>query len=338
MRILMVGHFKSSFYYGIMPKLHNGFIRLGHTVQIFDDRLMARYATPLRSRKFGILPMNKQLLQVCKHFSPHVIVLGHCEMVWNSTLESIRQALPDCRLLYRNVDPLYTPENQADIARRSGYVDLITTTTAGDGLRNFLHPLTNVCFMPNPIDSSIEDGKAFATLNPSHDIFYGVGGTFTGDTRPAVITRLQTALPQAKWRIHGPLGLPFIDGYAYMQTLRNSKIGLNYSRRNNDPWYSSDRMAQYLGNGLLITLDKATGFDSLFKDSHALIYEDIDELIDKLRNVLANDNERQRIARQGWELGHRVFACERVAQYLLDQLFKQPLSNDYEWPTILHTA
>ena len=63
LRILLAGHFRPNMHYGIMQKLHHGFIRLGHTVLHFDDRLIARGSTPFLSRQFGLPAMNAAFIR-----------------------------------------------------------------------------------------------------------------------------------------------------------------------------------------------------------------------------------------------------------------------------------
>ena len=68
--------------------------------------------------------------------------------------------------------------------------------------------------------------------------------------------------------------------------------------------------------------------------SDALVeVEGADDFIDKLRYYLDNDTERQRVARTGYELGHREFNERLVSQYMLETTLGMPYSHDYYWPT-----
>jgi hypothetical protein len=336
MRILIVAHFKPAMAYGIMQKLLHGFIRLGHQVQLFDDRKLARGATLFQSRKWGILPVNRQLVDACRAYQPDVLLLGHCEMIWNTTLAEIRAALPDIRIAYRNVDWLEAKENVADIRRRVGVVDWIFSTSAGDALGQFCGDRTRITHIPNPVDRAIDCGQAFLRQDQSFDIFYAIGGAYPGDPRPGFITGLQTACPEARFDLHGLSGKPNLFGAAYLARLTDCKIGLNYSRRNDLYLYSSDRMAQYLGNGLLTCIDRATGFGALFGEDELLFYSHVDELADRLRFYIRDDAARQAHAERGWRKAHRIFASEAVAQYMLDRCFGRPLSQTYDWPTTVY--
>ncbi len=335
-KILIVGHMRPAMHYGILQKLMHGFIRLGHQVMVFDDRSIARAATPLRSRKFGIPAMNRQLLQVCKAYQPDMILLGHCEMVWNSTLDQIRHALMEIRIAYRNVDPLMHAQNVADIQRRTTSVDMIFITTAGDALQQFSGKGAGICFMPNPVDPAIDTGISFASTQQPHDAFYAIGGIYKDDPRPGFIDRLQRACPEVIFDVHGMMGRPHIFGTVYEQAMLNARIGLNYSRQNDVYLYSSDRMAQYMGNGLLTCIDQATGFADVLGEGTAVFYGDEVMLADQLRFYKNNDGARQAVAKKGWEMAHGLFSSDRVGQYIIERTFDLPLSREYGWPTTLY--
>lgn len=336
MRILIVAHFKPVMAYGIMQKLFHGFIRLGHQVQLFDDRKLARGATLFQSRKWGILPVNRQLVEACRAFAPDLLLLGHCEMIWNTTLAEIRSALPEIRIAYRNVDWLEAKENVADIRRRVDVVDWIFSTSAGEALRPFGGTRTRITHIPNPVDRVIDSGQAFARTDQPTDVFYAIGGAYPGDPRPGFIAGLQAACPEVRFDLHGFGGRPNLFGAAYMARLATCKIGLNYSRRNDLYLYSSDRMAQYLGNGLLTCVDRATGFGELFQEDELLFYSSPAELADRLRFFVREETARQQQAERGWHKAHRIFASEAVAQYMLDRCFGRTLSQDYAWPTAVY--
>jgi hypothetical protein len=333
MRILLVGQFSPRTYYGILNKLKHGFIRLGHVVECFDDRAVARAATLFGSRKVGIAPMNRKLLETCDWFAPDFILLGHCKTVWNRTLETIRQRLPSVCIAYRNVDWLVVEDNVNLIHQRTQSVDAIFSTTAGESLHPFGGKRARVCYMPNPVDSAIENGQAFAMTGQPYDVFYAVGGTYDGDPRPPFIRALKEQCPTVAFSVHGMGGVPHIFGAAHTEALLKATMGLNYSRDNNQYLYSSDRMAQYMGNGLLTFVDRATGFDQLFSDEEIVFYENIDDLAQKIRHFKNHDAERQRVANAGWQKIHGAWASERVAQYILEQSFQQPLGLAYHWPT-----
>lgn len=319
--------------YYIPKKLVNGFTRNGHNVYAFNDRDFARYSNIFRSRKWGIAPLNRKLLEVCEEFGPELIILGHCEMISNETLQAIRGLCPAVKIVYRNVDPLIHEQNVKDIKRRVGYVDGIFITTAGEGLKQFGSASGFVTFMPNPVDRAVDTVRSFEN-DCDFDLFFAGGPLGAKDPRRDLMNNLLTNRPDLRISIHGcAINRDYLSGQAYMNRLARSKMGLCLNRTYDYHWYSSDRMTQYMGNGLVTLLRRGTGFEEFFTDEDLAFYDDEAELQRKLDFFVADDGQRRAVARNGWEKVHAAFATEKVTQYILDVTFENPFSFDYYWPT-----
>jgi hypothetical protein len=341
MKILYIGSVQgfgnASRFYMIPQKLVNGFTRNDHNVYPFNDRDYARSRTLIRSRKFGIVPLNRKVLEVCADFRPDLVLLGHCEMIWNRSLEQMRRLCPGVKVVYRNVDPLNDAGNVKDIERRAGVVDGIFLTTAGARLKRFARPETFVAFMPNPVDPSIETGRSFAGADHCVDLFFAGGPTGSFDARGPRLRRIIQELPELRLAVHGAgLNQDYTFGQRYLDRLAHSKMGLSLSKSNDHYFYASDRMAQYLGNGLLTFLQRGAGFEELFEEDELAYYQDEDELLHRLRYFQSNDEAWRVVAERGWRKAHAVFDCKLVARYMIETIFKLPLSQDYRWPTEVH--
>lgn len=319
--------------YYIPKKLVNGFTRNGHNVYTFNDRDFARYSNIFRSRKWGIPQLNRKLLAICEEFAPDLVVLGHCEMVWNRTLTSIREICPGVKIIYRNVDPLIHAENVKDVHRRAGVVDGIFITTAGEALRQFASPTGFVTFMPNPVDRAVDTGRSFDN-DCTTDLFFAGGSLGANDERRDLLEHLLKSRPNLRISVHGAgINQDYLFGKAYMERLARSKMGLCLNRTYDYHWYSSDRMAQYMGNGLVAFLRSGTGFEAFFNDEDLAYYRDEDDLLRKLDRFHADDAYRRTVARNGWQKIHDAFSAEKVTQYILDATFDSPSASDYCWPT-----
>lgn len=339
MNILYIG-FSQGFdnadkYYMIPQKLLNGFIRNGHNVYIFNDRDYARSTNIFNSSKLGIGKLNHKILDVCPDFHPDLIVLGHCKHVSNETLLTIRENLSGVKIIYCNVDPLHSEKNIKDIKDRSGVVDGIFITTAGNELKQFSHQKTFVTFMPNPIDSSIETGKAFDFHNAKYDLFFaGNILRHQHDQRHDELLNIQKQLPELNLGFFGAgVGTDTIYGYDFIENLKRSKIGLCLNKTSDYYLYASDRMAQYLGHGLLVFIDRGSQFMDLFNEDEIAFYNDSNELIEKLRYFSSHDSERRKMAEKSWTKAHRLFDCKKVTQYMIERTFDLPISQNYGWPT-----
>ena len=338
MRILLVGNIFgrelcANFYF-TMEKLLHGFARSRHAVQVFNDRETARMANPFRTQKLGKRSANEKLVKAAKTYRADLIVLGHCEMITNATVEQIRTEVPGARIIYRNVDPLHFAHNRALIERRSSAVDAIFVTTAGEAAAQLETGSTPVYFMPNPVDPAVETLQNFKHDDQDYDLFFAISHSKRKrNPRADMAAGLQAALPEVACDFRGMHGKPSRRGAAYFDLLRNARMGLSYSRVNDHYLYSSGRMAQYMGNGLLTFLDRATGFGDILAEDDIGFYSSFDELCDKIRYYKQNDTQRRAVAERGRAKMHEFFDNQKVADYILDIMFERELTHNYAWPT-----
>ncbi len=342
MRILYVGTSQgfenAAKFYFTPQKLINGFTRLGHNVYMFNDRDVARYSNIFRSQSRGKAAMNAKLVEDCKAYKPHLIVLGHCKNVSNDTLAEIRAALPGVRMLYRNVDPLHSDDNCADIMQRSGHVEGIFITTAGDALKRFSNPKTKVCFFPNPVDYALETERAF--MNPNADIDFLFLGSVLRDQYDHRQDTVQYLL-RNKDNINVHIGGAGVNegrvfGAAYYELLGRSKMGLCMNKTENYYLYASGRMSQYMASGMLGFIPEGPQFEDIFGNDSFISYKGDEELVDKIKYYAANDAERKKIAQRGWEKIHDYFMVDKICQYMIERVYDAPLSMDYRWPTTVY--
>lgn len=342
MRILYVGTAQgfenAGKFYFTQQKLINGFTRLGHNVYMFNDRDVARYANIFHSQKRGAKAMNRKLVEDCKAYQPHMIVLGHCKNVTNDTLAEIRKVVPGVRMMYRNVDPLHSPNNCGDIMQRSGHVEAIFITTAGEPLKQFSHPKTKVSFFPNPVDPALETERAFA--NPDADIdFLFLGSVLRDqyDHRQDTVRYLLDNKGDVKVHVGGAgVNEGRVFGAAYYQLLGRSKMGLCMNKTENYYLYASGRMSQYMGSGMLGFIPEGPQFEDVLGNDAFVSYKGDEELVDKIKYYKANDAERVTLAHRGCERIHDYFHVDKICLYMIEQVFDLPPSMDYRWPTTVY--
>ncbi len=341
--IVHVGHFpfglRPGFQHGVAVKLSNGLIRNGHLVLNFSDRDIARARAPFGSRKLGVTPANAALLEFCRHHRPDVLLLGHADVILPATIADIRAALPAIRIAQWNVDPLFEPDNVRRIAGKFAVVDATFVSTAGAPLDALCAGGRRVAFLPNPADVSIERGRADLAEHPGHDLFYACGHP----SRPlrlicgqewdmeAFIRAILARLPRLRPCLGGLLGRPHLTGAAYQAALEDCAIGLNVSRRPDHFLYSSDRIAQLAGNGLVVLMERATGYDTVFSDAEMAFFASFDELIGQIELLTADPAARRAMATAGRARYLALFNERAVAARLLDVLFDRLASEALPW-------
>jgi hypothetical protein len=315
-------------------KLSLGLSQLGHAVYNFSQRDVARAENPFKSKNFGRKAMIKALLETVKNFRPELVVLGHSEMVDDETLKELRNHLPDAPFVMWYCDPLFREyEDVFDVpllSRRSELIDVIFTTSGANVLDEITKGRCIAAHVPNWVHAGCESGKAFASANLNNDLIYA-GNDYNLAGRKALLESLVGSSSSLNFALYQALGNPRIHGQAYYDQLSSSLMGLSLSRRFDVPWYTSDRMQQEMGNGVCTISPSTEGLTQLFSSDEVVWFDNEDEILEKVNWYKAHESEARTIAERGWKAVHERCDALRVAQFMIDLAFDQPLSEDYEW-------
>lgn len=347
MRVLHVGNFgsraKGAFMHSVAPKLSRGLIRGGHQVIELSDRDAARAGNPFGARKLGIAAANRTLAQLARDTRPDVLLLGHADTIRADTVAELRRAMPAMRVLQWNVDPMFEPDNVARLRSKLEVVDATLVSTAGAALAPLRRRGMALGFLPNPVDFSLERGRAHEQAALPFDLFYAAGHP----SRPLrhvfgrdwnlddLMARIRGAVPGLRANTPGLGGAANLAGAAYQDALEGAAMGLNVSRRNDAYLYSSDRLAHMIGNGQAILIDWATGYGDLFGADELAFFGDFDELVARLRELMAEPARRMALAAAGRAKYAALFDAARVAAYVLRVACGTHSVGDEAWPTLV---
>ena len=117
----------------------------------------------------------------------------------------------------------------------------------------------------------------------------------------------------------------------YINAISQSKIGLNLSQGKTVKYYSSDRFAQLIGNGLLVMIDEKTKFRNFFSEKELVFYKNIDDLSYKISKYSTDDRARRKIAKKGREKYFKYFNSSIVADFIINKTFGVNDDKDYLW-------
>ena len=95
-------------------------------------------------------------------------------------------------------------------------------------------------------------------------------------------------------------------------------MGLNLSRGMPTKYYSSNRIASIMGNGLLTFIDKKVEMSDFFNKNEIISYKNINELADKIKFYSNNDKLRIKIARNGKNKYFKLFNETKITKYFID--------------------
>ena len=108
-------------------------------------------------------------------------------------------------------------------------------------------------------------------------------------------------------------------------------MGLNLSRGKSVKYYSSDRIAQLMGNGLLTFVDKNTFFGDFFTNKEIITYNDIDDLSYKLNKYKKDKNQRKLIAKNGRYKYMKFFNSNLVCEFIINKTLGIDNKNKFLW-------
>ncbi len=336
MKILHIANFaynaSGRAYYNVDRKLSAGFVKNKHFVYEYSIRDMARMSTIFRTKKMGGSKVNTDIINICANLQPDLILLGHADEVTPQTLKTIRQNHPKIKIAVWYVDALFLwgPKDKTIFIQKwAPYLDAVFVTTGGEYLEKFLPSNVVRAYIPNPVESSIDSLQNFKKREFEYELVFC--GTLGNDERGDFLKGIQTGLSDLPLSFNGSLGFPKVQGAEYFHTLAKSRMGLNYSRRNDVCLYSSDRIAHMTGNGLLTFTPKIPQFDLIYKEDEVVYFETLDELVEKARFYRSNVELASRIAEKGWLRAHQSCSSQRVARFMEETIFQLPYSESYEW-------
>jgi|TARA_B100001093_G_scaffold449676_1_gene455996 glycosyltransferase involved in cell wall biosynthesis len=311
-------------------KFTNGFIRNNHDVVEISDRDFIKNNRNILNFKSNINMFQNHLIEVVKNYNPDLFLFGHTNNINLETLDKIRSINKQLIISQWNEDPLmpgleFSNKNIRNIEPYVPLVDHNFITTHPSILKDkFKDQKFNFFFVP--VDKNIECYNVYK-LNPKKDIFYAMShGVNRGvlkkgfeDNRINFLNKLIKKIPSLNYDFHGFDNKQPIWGNDFNNALINSKMGLNLSRGNPTKYYSSNRIASLLGNGLLTFIDKKTKLDDFFiNEKDVIFYYDINDLASKIKFYSKNDKLRKEIAKNGKAKYFKLFDGNKISKYIID--------------------
>ena len=311
-------------------KFTNGFIRNGHDVLEISDRDYIR-------QKRSILQLNPSdkfqdyLINTFKNYNPDLIFFGHTQNIKRETLSELKNLNNSVTLSQWNEDPImkslsYSKKNIENISYYSDIVDHNFITTDTSILKKEIKNIKNLHFFFVPVDKNIECFDV-SKKNPIKDLFYAMSHGVNratlkkgkNDSRIHFLNSLIKKLDNVDYDFYGFQNKEPIWGNEFYQALNNSKMGLNLSRGLPTKYYTSNRIASLMGNGLLTFIDKKTHLDDMFNKNEAIMYNNINDLTDKINFYKKNDKLRRKIGSSGRKKYFKLFNELKISNYIINK-------------------
>ena len=309
-------------FYNTGKRINNGFIRLGHSVLEFSDRDIVSYYRSINDLN-GSKTLNKKLLEVISNYLPDIIVLGHADLIKSETLLWIKKNYPHIKFAQWFLDRMDTQwiNNKKRFLDKIKIMDASFCTTDPKSLNLD----TKTFFMPNPVDESFEKLKNFNRIDFNNDVFFAMShGVHRGklkegkfDDRENFINKILLKSPDVRFDLYGMNNRQPIWADDFINAISQSKIGLNLSQGKAAKYYSSDRFAQLIGNGLLLMIDINTKFDHLFDNDEIVMYKNLNDLTEQIQKFTYDDKLRKKIAKKGHKKYFKYFNSTIIADFII---------------------
>jgi len=323
----------------IAKKISNGLIRNGHDVINISDRDVVRLNRGLRNISKGLDYINNLLLETIDNYKPDGIILGHVNNLNHKTFEIIKQRYKHIKIAQWFEDNLSEngPDPYTNKKNFSKYIDYLDHNFVTSDPRNLnLDKRFNYSYLPIPVDENIEYLKCYKNENPIKDIFFTMShGVNKGvlrknkiDVREPFVKKLIQSNPNIIFDIYGYKNKQPIWSQDFYEAIYKSKMALNLSRINNVKYYTSNRIASLVGNGILTFVDINTKLNDFFSNDEIVFYKNLKDLSEKINLFKENKFKRNLIAKKGKEKYFRIFNNKIISDYICSRLFnKKPVKN-----------
>ncbi len=313
-------------------KFTNGFVRNGHDVLEISDRDFVK-----QNRSFSFTNTNekfqKYLIETFKNYNPDLLFFGHTNNINLNTINEMKNINKKVVISQWNEDPIMkslkdSKSNVEKISHYGSIVDHNFITTHPSIFLNQNKKINNLHFMFIPVDKNIECFDVY-NLKPRKDIFYAMSHGVNratlkkgkNDSRIHFLNGLIKKLNGINYDFYGFKNKEPIWGDNFYNALTNSKMGLNLSRGLPTKYYSSNRIASLMGNGLLTFIDKRTQMNDIFNHNEIIFYTSLNDLADKVLFYKKNDKSRKKIAKKGKEKYFKLFNESKISKYIIDKSF-----------------
>jgi glycosyltransferase involved in cell wall biosynthesis len=333
LRILHVTNFNERLdgrlFFNTGRRLNNGFIRLGHSVLGFSDRDIQKYYKSLGDIK-GKKTLNDKLKKTCYNYKPDLIITGHADLISKEQIQELKEDNPNTKFAQWFLDPLNKkgPDFDRNKDRILDKIDVMDASfiTTSPSVLDFLPKKNNNYYIPNPSDHSFETLNNFKK-SCSVDVFFALShGVHRGklksgkeDDRIIFLDKLQKITSDIKFDLYGINNVQPIWADHYFKTISNAKMGLNLSRGDAIKYYSSDRITQIVGNGLVCLIDEKTQYRDFFNNDEMVFYKNLNDLSEKIMKISKDDKLRKKIAHRGKKKYMKFFNSTNVANFIINK-------------------
>ena len=331
-------HFRHNgrLFYSTGKKINNGLILNGHNVLNISDRDVTKQNKnifDIISKKF----LFNLILENIQNFKPDMILFGHVDRLDYISFLELKTKFKHIKLAQWFLDPLIKKgpdyeKNKYRFFLKYQFCDANFVTTNSSKI-DFVNR-EKTFFIPNPIDPSIDIYKNYLSEN-EFDIFIAIShgqhrGTLKKDFTDNRVKIINKLTKKATYNIFGYKNNP-VWGQNFFDELRKCSMAINLSRGVPIKYYSSDRIASLLGNGLLTFIHEKYEFQKLFNNDEIITYKNINDLNNKILFFKKNKKLQKKIAANGHKKAHKIFNNQLISEFIVNKTMGENIKKKYGW-------
>ena len=238
----------------LAAKISNGFTNDKYQITNFSDRFFFQ--------TYSFSNIDDKIINIVKNLNPNLLLLGHTNSIKKETLKYIRDKFSNIKIAFWYEDSVNKKgpdfnKNKQFIEKYKDYVDQYFVTTDKNNIQTSI-PRNKLNFIPVPCSNTTENLNLYQTKNHEFDIFYAVShGVNRGilkknkiDDRYNFLKLLISKSNDITYNIFGFNNIQPVWGNKFLKEISKCKFALNLSRGEPIKYYSSNRIASLVANGI----------------------------------------------------------------------------------------
>jgi len=319
----------------LAAKISNGFIKDKFQITNFSDRFF------FQTNAFSNI--DDKIINIIKNLNPNLLLLGHTNSIKKETLKYIKDKFSNIKVAFWYEDSVNKKgpdfnKNKQFIEKYKDYVDQYFVTTDKNNIQTSI-PRNKLNFIPVPCSNTTENLNLYQTRNHEFDIFYAVShGVNRGilkknkiDERYNFLKLLMSKSNDITYNIFGFNNVQPVWGNKFIKEISKCKFALNLSRGEPIKYYSSNRIASLVANGIPTLIDEKVKFSDFFSNNEMIFYKDVYDLIDKVNYYKKNERKRVQLGINGKNRYFKIFNNRIVADYIFSKTLSVKPLYDHIW-------
>ena len=202
-----------------------------------------------------------------------------------------------------------------------------------------MQELLKMNFLPIPADENIENLEIYNSNHRYKDLFfalshgvnYGKLKRKTIDDREKFLNKLITKNKKFTFNILGYANEQPRWNYEFYKEIAKCKMALNLSRGRAMKYYSSNRIASLVANGIMTFIDNKVGYKDFFSDNEMGFYKNEEDLLNQMDKLHGNMQKINKISKNGKRRYFSIFNNLIISDYIISKTFNIKNKYKYIW-------